>query len=522
MKKYYLNKWKFSFHHLLALLMGFALLVGCNDDDGETPEPLEEVTAVFTSSASGLEVTFVNASLNATDYNWDFGDENSSTDENPVHTYATPGSYTVTLTASNAEFTDMTSGTVVTQNGGPLASKIVGKEWIPAHGDVFCYSQGPIGDAGTANFNDQGGATANFGWGDTEGRGWRILSDRPSLENDEYTFNADGTMDVNFNGDWWKEFSLTGPGEEGDYTIADGMLTNADGVDLTPFSDPSDWTFVIDEDEEIITTSGLGAHILNPRLAYHATEDPVLTPQSSVWYDIIRVVEVEGAADTLVIYAASESLGFGHYITMHSYESPDDIPPLYVPPVLPPQYETSVASTTLNHTFLAEDGGGVGIFSVDGPYAVDYAANIGGENCTKFTRPIGDQFGNFLIRAGTAGGDESEIDFTGGETMVSLDVYLPSTNDYSAELDNVVRIRFIDESRLGGDFWMEYIQMEEADVSEDQWVTLTFDFTTLLSDAAALETPNIPDGVMIEFSEVGTATTSEAVMYVKDFKFIVP
>ncbi|MEM1320161.1 MAG: PKD domain-containing protein [Bacteroidota bacterium] len=59
-------------------------------------------TASFTSSANGRTVDFTNTSSNADSYSWDFGDGNSSTDTNPTHTYATDGSYTVTLTATNA------------------------------------------------------------------------------------------------------------------------------------------------------------------------------------------------------------------------------------------------------------------------------------------------------------------------------------------------------------------------------------------------------------------------------------
>ena len=46
---------------------------------------------------SGLGVQFSNQSINATTFYWDFGDGNSSNDENPFHTYATEGSYNVTL-----------------------------------------------------------------------------------------------------------------------------------------------------------------------------------------------------------------------------------------------------------------------------------------------------------------------------------------------------------------------------------------------------------------------------------------
>jgi len=54
------------------------------------------------STADYLEYTFNNTSTNATTYEWDFGDGNTSTDESPTHTYATHDVYTVTLTAKNA------------------------------------------------------------------------------------------------------------------------------------------------------------------------------------------------------------------------------------------------------------------------------------------------------------------------------------------------------------------------------------------------------------------------------------
>ena len=55
----------------------------------------------FTQSTNGLEVTFTNTSTNANSYNWDFGDGNSSTETNPIHTYAADGNYNVELTATN-------------------------------------------------------------------------------------------------------------------------------------------------------------------------------------------------------------------------------------------------------------------------------------------------------------------------------------------------------------------------------------------------------------------------------------
>lgn len=58
--------------------------------------------SAFLETQNGLVVTFSDQSSGTiTDWLWDFGDGNTSTQQNPVHTYAAPGQYTVCLTASN-------------------------------------------------------------------------------------------------------------------------------------------------------------------------------------------------------------------------------------------------------------------------------------------------------------------------------------------------------------------------------------------------------------------------------------
>jgi large repetitive protein len=58
--------------------------------------------AGFTSSETGsLTYSFVNTSVNATSFVWDFGDGQTSTSVDPTNIYAAAGTYTVTLTATN-------------------------------------------------------------------------------------------------------------------------------------------------------------------------------------------------------------------------------------------------------------------------------------------------------------------------------------------------------------------------------------------------------------------------------------
>lgn len=63
------------------------------------------VNAAFTANQkqacqAPLTVAFVNQSSHGISYLWDFGDGNTSTDINPVHTYNQNGNYTVTLTTN--------------------------------------------------------------------------------------------------------------------------------------------------------------------------------------------------------------------------------------------------------------------------------------------------------------------------------------------------------------------------------------------------------------------------------------
>ena len=62
----------------------------------------EQPTAGFSYSAVNTSVTFTNSSTDATGYYWEFGDGTNSLEQNPVHNYANPGTYNVTLEVDNS------------------------------------------------------------------------------------------------------------------------------------------------------------------------------------------------------------------------------------------------------------------------------------------------------------------------------------------------------------------------------------------------------------------------------------
>jgi hypothetical protein len=85
---------------IFSLLALFIAFLGCNeDDDSELPQVVAGFTHTINQSTG--TVSFLNTSSDADSYVWDFGDDTSSTEINPIKTYGT-GTFTIVLTAKNA------------------------------------------------------------------------------------------------------------------------------------------------------------------------------------------------------------------------------------------------------------------------------------------------------------------------------------------------------------------------------------------------------------------------------------
>ena len=83
------------------------------------------VVASFSSStqstAPDTVITFTDTSTGNPDtFAWDFGDTNTSTSQNPTHSYSATGSYTVSMTASSVYDTDSTSDGIEIVAGAPI------------------------------------------------------------------------------------------------------------------------------------------------------------------------------------------------------------------------------------------------------------------------------------------------------------------------------------------------------------------------------------------------------------------
>jgi len=110
---------------MLLLVISF---IGCENDDVLLPEVISSFT--YTINADTGTVTFINTSVNARNYFWEFGDGTSSTLKNPINNYAT-GEYTVTLKAINvAGAFDSSEATIVISDVGAPVITLLGETTI--------------------------------------------------------------------------------------------------------------------------------------------------------------------------------------------------------------------------------------------------------------------------------------------------------------------------------------------------------------------------------------------------------
>ncbi|MFK7806782.1 MAG: PKD domain-containing protein [Saprospiraceae bacterium] len=221
-------------------------------------------TAGFSNVNDGLTVTFTNSSSSSTSYSWDFGDGNMSSDENPVHTYAMEGTYTVTLTSmdDNGQ-SDMTSQDIVVSTATFTAaalSNAAGKIWKLDGANSYFVGEGPGGN--------------NY-WGGVDAQG---VMDRACQFDDEFIFSDDGTFEYDTKGDVWAEAYMLGPTA----CINDGDLSN-------PYDVFASGTHTFTATDNQITVNGTGAFIgfNKPFNGGELDNAGTTAPASTITYEVI-------------------------------------------------------------------------------------------------------------------------------------------------------------------------------------------------------------------------------------------
>lgn len=204
---------------------------------GPVLPPVAAFGAYPVSGTAPLAVQFTDTSQNAPEsWHWDFGDGSTATEQNPVHTYVTPGRYSVNLTVSNRGGSDSLekSGLVsVDAPVPPLPHSFSGT--ITING-----SPGPVNTTITAQVTGGGGTLVTTEAGTYGGDGARLTVQGWIQDGWPITFFADGIpvecRDVALGGDWVGSYPYTA----GSHTPLDLRLTGESPAPVANFTaDPT-------------------------------------------------------------------------------------------------------------------------------------------------------------------------------------------------------------------------------------------------------------------------------------------
>ena len=299
------------------LALSIFLITSCEKDD-PTPTPVAETPISSfqfeVDQTDFLKVVFSNFSQNATSYAWDFGDGEDSTEENPTHTYAAGGDYTVTLEAINGSESRSSSKTITITDPNNEVKKITGetsKVWkLSRNTDdadaEYAFIVGP---------EDRSQIWWAFGRDNP-------YAERPCVMEEEYIFGADGSFTYDPKGFVWSEPGVWAPEVEAqcvDVSVASNMV-GVGGNDLSAWG-PGSFTFDFDATNMTLTLNGTGAHV---GLSKVATNDEVNQPQPSVTYKVVKL-ETDGPISKMSLETTIPAPGYWQF-NLVSYENPDDEP----------------------------------------------------------------------------------------------------------------------------------------------------------------------------------------------------
>jgi PKD repeat protein len=498
-----LTKWGSRFFLAIGML-SMITFVSCKDKDDDD-EPIKNPIASFqfaVSTTNFLEVTFTNFSQNATTYEWNFGDGQTSAEANPVHTYAAAGNYTVVLTAKNSANASATfNAAIQLQDPNSALALLAGetsKTW-KLFREGSCMGVGP----------DAAGA-----------RTWWSLSNegaRPCYYYQTFTFKRDGSFVFDDQGAFWGEgaiFAGTAQNEVCFDAIPANMVNSA-GADVSAWLSGTH-AYTYEPTTNTITLTGTGAWLGMPQNGTSATS---IVPEASKSFKAV-IEEKEGYDLMTVSYTYD---GFYWDYSYASYSNPALEPEVVV--VAPPYGEDlpDLTPTEMWNTF--ETASSFIVLDTAGVYPGNGSAANGG---MAFTMGVADPAGvGANVGKYDRKGTYQELQFQmqndiqfDNFTTVSVDVYMPSSNNYTGTLTKGIAI-IIGEASQHDQWWTYHLQYDATATVMDAWVTYTFNLNEPTSGpSVGVYTPaTATDLDFFAISLGGGGHTDEGTFYIRNFRF---
>jgi PKD repeat protein len=500
-----------KFFKKAILLFGAFFLItflSCKDEE-PGPDPIASFQYAI-SETNFLEVTFTNYSQNATTYSWDFGDGETSTEQDPVHIYDAEGDYTVILTATNKDGASHSYPETITITDPYEAYKLltgeVSKTWK-------LFREGTSMSAGP-NPDDPAGW-----WPGLQNDG-----ERPCLYYQEFTFHFDSTYVFDDKGMFWGEYGVF----DGQWNfeicfeaIAANMI-NLDGIDVSAWLSGTH-EFTYDPSAGTATLTGLGAWIGIPKLG---TSDYTTVPVASVTFNLSITQETGYDLMTVVFDYGDGNAGGGGYwkIVYASYSDPTLEPEVVEEQEPYGEDLEDLTPTEMWNTFAATDDfvllDTAAVYPGTGVAANGLTLTIGVDDPDGGETAVGkyERYGMYQELQFQMDYDIQFDNFT----TVSLDVYIPSSNDFTGTLTKNIAI-IIGEASQTEQWWTAHIQYDvnPDDVVLDEWQTWTFQLDSPTS-GPGFENYTPFDRDDLDFFAIsigGGGHTATGTFYIRNFMF---
>ncbi len=480
---------------LLLIVFSILAVSSCKKEEPIPEDPIASFQFTI-SETNFLEVIFANYSTNATTYSWNFGDGESSTEQNPTHVYSTAGTYQVVLTATNSvsATANFSQSIDITDPNSALAllAGETSKTWKLWRGEGSVAGVGPDA-AGTRSW-------------------WALYNDgaRPCVFQHEFTFKRDGSFIFEDNGIFWGEVAVfpgTAVNEICFEAVAANMI-NKDGADVSAWLGGTH-AFTYDPAVGEITLTGNGAWMGMPQLGT-AAESAV--PEASRTFK--AVIEEMDGYDVLTISYTYDGLYWD--FTYASYDDPSMELDIVTEAEEYGEDLDNFAPTEMFNTFASTGEADVKYLiptesAVTVTVGVDDPADAAADKVGMYVRGT-EQYADLKFAM------DFDIQFD-NFTSFSIDVYIPSSNTYSeGGLITGIQLWIADLSATQ-EFWTSWVQydVDPATIVVDEWKTYTFD---LESPSVATGTPKTrTDLDLVGLVIGGSGHTVDGTFYIRNFRF---